>query len=104
MIKITDAAEDFLAKKSKDAVTIEYPASRVNCCAYNVPLPEVKIKEPTEKFLTNYNKVTIDHVRIFIARNVLWPKENWVTIDLENVLGFKRLTLDGWSVKELLES
>lgn len=104
MIKFTNEAEDFLRSKHKTAVTIEYPSYRANCCAYTVPLPEIFAKPPKEQLMTNYKQVTIDGITIYIARDVIWPEKNYVTISLEKILGFKQLRLEGFDLSEIMNA
>lgn len=103
MIRITNQAEDYLRAKNRKDITIEYPNYRF-CCAFNVPIPEIFAKKPPEMMLFKYKSVTIDGFDIYINKHVIWPEANRVEIGLESVLGIKRLTLSGWSVKEAMGS
>lgn len=104
MIIITEEAKEFLKKKKKKSVTIEYPAYRTNCCAYSVPMPEIFIKEPKDQVKNAYDHFSLDGFDVYIGKAVIAPKGGCIEIGLESILGFKQLTLRGWSINEVLEA
>ncbi|WP_019230409.1 CC/Se motif family (seleno)protein [Sedimentibacter sp. B4] len=98
MIVITEKAINFLNKKGRHEVIIEYPEYRASCeCAF-VQVPEIFAKKP--KTEENYCKSVVDDIEVFISKQVTLPAENDVTIDLDSFLGIKSLTVSGFKSED----
>lgn len=98
MIKITEAARNYLQKKGKLEVCIEYPEYRTSCeCAF-MQTPEIFAKKP--KGEKNFSKVIIDGINVFLSNSVNLPEDNDIVIDLDSFLGIKILTVCGFSIKD----
>ncbi|TWH79081.1 CC/Se motif family (seleno)protein [Sedimentibacter saalensis] len=98
MIVITEKAINFLNKKGRREVIIEYPEYRASCeCAF-VQVPEIFAKKP--KTEENYCKTVVDGVEVFLSKQVALPAENDVTIDLDSFLGIKSLTVSGFKSED----
>lgn len=97
-IKITEAALNYLHKKGKHEVRIEYPEYRTSCeCAF-VQVPEIFANKP--KLEENYRKIIIDGIDVFLSRTVILPEDNDVIIDVDSFLKFKILTISGFNSKD----
>lgn len=98
MIVITEKAINFLNKKGRREVIIEYPEFRASCeCAF-VQVPEIFAKKP--KTEENYCKTVVDGIEVFLSKQVTLPAENDVTIDLDSFLGIKSLTVSGFKSED----
>lgn len=98
MIVITEKAINFLNKKGRHEVIIEYPEYRASCeCAF-VQVPEIFAKKP--KAEENYCKTVVDGIEVFLSKQVTLPAENDVTIDLDSFLGIKSLTVSGFKSED----
>lgn len=100
MIKITPDALQYLKKKNKTDVIIEYPSHRTSCCGYNVPVPELELKVPSKT--KKYRLHEIDGINVHVAVDVIMPEKNDVTIELDSFLGVKSLVLGGFDLKEIM--
>lgn len=98
IIKITEAARNYLQKKGKHEVRIEYPEYRTSCECTFVQIPEIFAKKPKSE--ENYRKITIDGIDVFLSRSVLLPADNDVIIDVDSFLKFKILTISGFNSKD----
>lgn len=98
IIKITEAARNYLQKKGKNEVSIEYPNYRTSCeCAF-VSIPEIFAKKP--KHEEHYHKTTIDGIDVFLSNSVSLPKDNDIVIDIESFLKIKTLKVYGFKIKD----
>ena len=97
-IKITEAARNYLYKKGKREVRIEYPDYRTSCCCAFVSLPEIFAKKPKSE--EHYNKITIDGIDVFLSNSVFLPKDNDVVIDVESFLKIKTLKVYGFKLED----
>lgn len=96
-IKITEEAHKYLNKKGKLYVTIGYPDHRMNGDFAVVPIPEIYAKKPKDE--TEYYKINMDGIEIYISRMVFMPKDNDIVIDVNSFLKMHYLTLKGFSIK-----
>jgi|GEM_PF-385227 len=98
MIKITEAARNYLQKKGKHEVCIEYPNYRTGCeCAF-VQVPEIFAKKP--KAEEGYHKIMIDEINVFLSKSIVLPKDKEIIIDVETILLIKVLKVYGFNTKE----
>jgi len=98
MIKITEAARNYLQKKGKHEVCIEYPNYRTSCeCAF-VQIPEIFAKKPKSE--DGYHKIRIDGIDVFLSKYIILPKDKEVIIDVETILLIKVLKVYGFNTKE----
>ena len=98
MIKITEVARNYLQKKGKYEVCIEYPNYRTGCeCAF-VQVPEIFAKKP--KAEEGYHKIRIDGIDVYLSKSIMLPKDKDVIIDVETILLIKVLKVYGFSTKE----
>jgi hypothetical protein len=96
-IKITEKAKDYLKKKGKLQVVIEFPEHRLNSESVVVPIPEIFAKKPKKP--ESFQKTAIDGIDIYISNSVILPS-NDVVIDLDSFLGIKILSLSGFKASE----
>lgn len=97
IIKITDAAKNYLHKKNKLSVCIEYPEYRTgNDCAF-VQVPEIFAKKPKKE--QDYNIISLDEINVFLSKLINLP-DNDVIIDAASFLGIKILTVSGFNSKD----
>jgi hypothetical protein len=98
MIVITEKAINYLNKKGRREVVIEYPEYRASCeCAF-VQVPEIFAKKPKSE--ENYRKAVVDGIEVFLSRQVSLPTEDDITIDLDSFLGIKNLTVSGFKSED----
>jgi len=98
MIVITEKAVNYLNKKGRHEVIIEYPEYRASCeCAF-VQVPEIIAKKP--KTEENYCKMVVDGIEVFLSKQVTLPSENDITIDLDSFWGIKSLTVSGFKSED----
>lgn len=100
MIRITPEALQYLKKKKKDHVIIEYPAYRTSCCSVSVPMPELSLREPPKT--GKYRVETVDGIKVYVAMDVIMPENNDVTIELDSFIGIKSLELGGFDLTEMM--
>ena len=95
---ITEKALNYLNKKEKHEITIEYPEYRASCeCAF-VQVPEIFAKKPKSE--ENFRKTTIDGIDVYLSKQVALPTDNDITIDLDSFLGIKNLTVSGFKSQD----
>lgn len=98
IIKITEAALDYLHKKGKHEVCIEYPEYRTSCECVFVQVPEIFAKKPKSE--ENFRKITNDGIDVFLSKSVLLPVDNDVIIDVDSFLIFKILKISGFKSRD----
>jgi len=98
IIKITEAAGNYLHKREKLEVRIEYPNYRTSCeCAF-VSVPEIFAKRPKSE--GEYYKTTIDGIDVFLSKYISLPEDNDIIIDVDSFLTIKTLTVSGFNTKD----
>lgn len=98
MIIINEKALNYLNKKEKHEITIEYPQYRTSSeCAF-VQIPEIFAKKPKSE--ENFRKITIDRIDVYLSKQVVLPTDNDITIDLDSFLGIKNLTVSGFKLED----
>ena len=98
MIKITEAARNYLQKKGKHEVCIEYPKYRTSCDCVFVQIPEIFARKP--KAEKNFSKIMIDGIDVFLSNYVKLPEDKDVVIDVDSFLGIKILKVSGFNIKD----
>lgn len=98
MVCITNEALEFLNKKGKQFVTIEYPDYRINCCGYHLPIPDIFVKKPKEG--QRFFKETIDGIDVYLQKTLINLKNTDITIDITSCLGIKSLVVEGFKVMD----
>lgn len=97
IIKITEAAKNYLHNKNKLNICIEYPEYMTgNDCAF-VQVPEIFAKKPKKE--KEFNIINIEGINVFLSKLIKIP-ENEIKIDLTSFLGIKILTVSGFSSRD----
>ncbi len=97
IIKITAAAKNYLHKKNKLNICIEYPEYRTGCeCAF-VQVPEIFAKLPKKE--EAFYKISLGGINVFISKLIKLP-DNDIIIDINSFLGIKILTVSGFNSKD----
>lgn len=98
MFKITETARNYLQKKGKHEVCVEYPNYRTGCeCAF-VQVPEIFAKKP--KAEEGYHKIIVDKIDVYLSKSIVLPKNKEVIIDVETILLIKVLRVYGFNTKD----
>ncbi|WP_312699675.1 CC/Se motif family (seleno)protein [Sedimentibacter sp.] len=97
IIKITEAARNYLHKKNKLNICIEYPEYRTgNDCAF-VQVPEIFAKKPKSE--EGYSLISLEGINIFLSKLINLP-DNDIIIDVSSFLGMKILTISGFNSRD----
>lgn len=97
IIKITDTAKDYLHKKNKLNICIEYPEYRTgNDCAF-VQVPEIFAKKPKKE--GEFNIISLDGITVFLSKLIKIPDNN-IIVDVTSFLGMKILTVSGFNSRD----
>ena len=97
IIKITEAAKNYLHKKNKLNICIEYPEYRTgNECAF-VQVPEIFAKKPKRE--DGYSAVSLEGINVFLSKLINLP-DNDIIIDVSSFLGMKILIVSGFNSKD----
>jgi len=97
IIKITDTAKNYLYKRNKLNVCIEYPEYRTgNDCAF-VQVPEIFAKKPKKE--EGYIIISLEGITVFLSKLINLP-DNDIIIDVNSFLGIKILTVSGFNSRD----